>query len=170
MKIIYLLACTVFVLAGIKSHGQDARGRSLSDLWEEAFSNYPGLDVYRSLQRQADINQRLTRNQYLPEVYLQGQTSLGTQNAISGTFFPLPGLYTIGGAGLANASDLGGNMFGSVLMDWRFLQFGKQEKSQEAAKIMANGAMHRVNAEQLSMKAEITRKHDELTRKIDFSK
>lgn len=157
MKITYLLACTVFVLAGIKTYGQESPGLSLPDLWEEAFSNYPSLEAYRSQQRQADFNQRLTRNQYLPEVYLQAQTSLGTQNAISGSFFPLAGLYNVSGSELNGTSNHGTNTFGSVIMDWKFLQFGKQKKSQEAAKIISSQAMHRLNVEQLRMQAEISR-------------
>lgn len=159
MKTKYLLACTVLMLAGIKTHGQDSAGLSLPDLWEEAFANYPSLEAYRSQQRQADFNQRLTRNQYLPDLYLQAQTSLGTQNAISGSFFPLAGLYNVNGSEFNSASDHGTNTFGSVTMDWTFLQFGKQKKSQEAAKIISSQATHILNVERLRMQAEISRSY-----------
>lgn len=157
MKSTYLLACIIFMLAGIKAHGQDRPGLSLSELWERAFATYPSLEAYRSQQRQADIHQRLTYNQYLPDVQLQAQSSVGTQHAIGGSFFPLPGLYNVNGSESGNTSNHGTNTFGSVVMDWKFLQFGKQKKSQEAAKIFSRQAMHRLSVEQLKIQAEISR-------------
>src|SRR3546814_4235663 len=97
------------------------------------------------------------RNQFLPDMYLQAQSSLGTQNAISGSFFPLPGLYNVNGSETGSASDHETNLFGSVMMDWKFLQFGRQKKSLESAKIFSNQAMHRLDAEQLTIQAELGR-------------
>lgn len=161
MKIIHLLACIVFVLAGINASGQDRHGLSLPELWTQALANYPGLEAYRSQLRQADIERRLMRNQFLPDMYLQAQSSLGTQNAISGSFFPLPGLYNVNGSETGSASDHETNLFGSVMMDWKFLQFGRQKKSLESAKIFSNQAMHRLDAEQLTIQAELSRDYFE---------
>ncbi|HEU5148096.1 MAG TPA: TolC family protein [Chryseosolibacter sp.] len=159
MKFRSLLACVVFALAGINSHGQDRHGLSLPQLWKQALANYPSLEAYRSQLRQADIDRRLTHNQYLPDMYLQAQTSVGTQNPISGSSFPLPGVYNVNGS--ESGHHPGTNIFGSVMMDWKFFQFGKQKKSHEAATIFSSQAMHRLDVEQISIQAEVSRRYFE---------
>lgn len=155
------MACLLFVAASTKGHGQDT-GLSLPQLWERAFADYPGLDIYRSQQREADIDAKLTRNQYLPDVHLQAQNTLGTQNAVSGAFFPLHGLYNVNGSGLDNASDHAANTFGSVMIDWKFLQFGKQKKLQQAADIITHQTAHRFDVERLTIQAELSRLYFQL--------
>lgn len=162
MKFRSLMACLLFVAASMKGHGQDSTGLSLPQLWEHAFANYPSLDIYRSQKRQADIDKKLTRNQYLPDVHLQAQNTFGTQNAVSGAFFPLPGLYNVNGSGLDNASDHAANTFGSVAIDWKFLQFGKQKISEQAAEIFTNQAAHRIDVERLYIQAELSRLYFQL--------
>lgn len=162
MKFSYLLTCMVFLLVSLKGFGQDTTGLSLPRLWEQAFANYPSLEAYRSQQRQANINQKLTRNQYLPNVLLQAQNTMGTQHGINGAFFPLPGLFNVNGAGINSGADYAANMFGSVVMDWQFMQFGRQKKSMEAAAVLSNQAAHRLNAEQVAVQAALSRDYFQL--------
>lgn len=162
MKHSFLLVSLCLGLISAKSFGQDTAALSLSQLWEQAFAHYPSLEAYQSQLRQATINQKLTRNQQLPEVVLQAQNTLGTQNTIGGAFFPLPGIYNVNGSGIEQSDDLAANMFGSVVMDWKFLQFGKQQKSMEAAKVLVNQATNQIQVEQLAVQAALSRTYFQL--------
>ena len=153
----YLLVCLFLGLTSVKGYGQDNHALSLPQLWEQAFAHYPSLEAYQARLNGARLNQKLVRNQYLPEVQLQVQNTVGTQNAVGGAFFPLPGLYNVGGSGIGNAADPATNLFGSLVVDWQFLQFGRQKKSVEAAGILAEQATHRLGAERLAIQAELSR-------------
>lgn len=156
MKFRYFLACNIILLVSTKGFGQETTGMSLPQLWEQAFDNYPSLDAYRAQQRQANINQKLTGNQYLPDIMLQAQNTFGTQKGINGAFFPLPGLFTVNGADQNNSSNYAANMFGSVVLDWKFTQFGKQKRSMEAAEILTVQATHRLNLERLTIQSAVS--------------
>ena len=158
----YLLVCLFLGLTSVKGYGQNTHALSLPQLWEQAFTHYPGIEAYQARLNSAKLNQKLVRNQYLPEVQLQVQNTIGSQNAVGGAFFPLPGLYNVGGSGIGNATDPAANLYGSLVVDWQFLQFGKQKKSVEAAGILAEQASHRLSAEQLAIQAELSRTYFQL--------
>ena len=158
----YLLVCLFLGYTSVKGYGQDTNALSLPQLWEQAFAHYPSLEAYQARLNQARLNQKLVRNQYLPQLLLQVQNTVGTQNAVGGAFFPLPGLYNVAGSGIRNGADPAANLFGSLVVDWQFLQFGRQKKSTEAAGILSEQATHRLNAEQLTIQAELSRTYFQL--------
>ena len=158
----YLLVCLFLGFTSVNGYGQDTNALSLARLWEQAFAHYPSLEAYQARLNQARLNQKLVRNQYLPQLQLQVQNTVGTQNSVGGAFFPMPGLYNVGGSGIANGADPAANLFGSLVVDWQFLQFGKQKKSVEAAGILSQQATHRLDAEQLRIQAELSRTYIQL--------
>lgn len=162
MKYRILLLSLLCGLSSINSYGQDTTKLSLPELWEHALANYPSLKAYQSLVNQARIEQKLERHQYLPDIQLQAQNTIGSQNAVGGAFFPMPGLYNVGGSGIGDAIDPAANLFGSVVVDWQFFQFGKQKNSIEAAHILAEQTKHRLSAEQLVIQVELSRTYFQL--------
>lgn len=157
MQYRYLLACLLLALVSIEGHGQDNRVMSLPQLWEQAFNNYPSLAAYQARLQQATLDQKLARNQKLPQLNLQVQNTIGTQNTIGGAFFPLPGSYNVAGSGIGNTAGPSANLLGSLIMDWEFLQFGRQKKTMEAAAIMTRHAGYRLEAAQVTIQAELSR-------------
>lgn len=162
MRYRFLLPCLLLWLVSIRSSGQGNPATSLSDLWEQAFANYPSLEAYQARLRQADYQKKLVRNQYLPQVLLQAQNTMGTNQSVGGAFFPLPGIYNIGGSGDEDPGDLSANLFGSITVNWEFLQFGKQKKSLEATEILTRQIKHRLEVEQLIIQEELTRAYFQL--------
>src|SRR5690606_30277888 len=82
------------------------------------------------------------------------QSSVGTHNAVSGSFFPLPGLYNINGSPVG---ETGTNLFGSVTFDWKVFQFGKQKKLLDAAGTISGKAMQGLHSEQLRIQSKVSR-------------
>lgn len=162
MKYKFLLVSLFLGLFSVRSFGQDTTALSLPQLWEQAFALYPSLEAYQSKIRQATINQQLVRQQQLPEVTLQAQNTLGSQNAMGGAFFPLPGLFNVNGADAENFSGPAANIFGAVVIDWKLVQFGKQRKSMEAAKVLTSQAAHGLQIERLSVQAALSRTYFQL--------
>jgi outer membrane protein TolC len=152
-----LLACLFLGLTSFKGYGQDPNVFSLPQLWEEAYTKYPSMKAYQARLEQAKLNQKLVRNQYLPDLRLQAQNTLGSQKAVGGAFFPLPGLYNVGGSGSELSTAPAVNLFGSAVLDWQFFQFGKHKKEVEAAKVLSREAGHQLQAEQLAIQGNVSR-------------
>ena len=158
----YMLSCLILGLVSYKSYGQSSNDLSLPVLWEQALSSYPGIKASRAQLKTSKLNQKLIRNQRLPQVQLQVQNTIGTQQSAGGAFFPLPGIYNIGGPAAGDVSGPAASMYGSMVMDWKFLQFGKQKKKEEAAEILSRQAMHRLSAEQLAVQVGVSRTYFDL--------
>lgn len=148
-----LLACLLLGAVSLKGFAQDSGKLTLPQLWDLAASGYPGIEAHKANLRKVQQNEKLVSLQYLPDISLQIQNSVGSQNPANGAFFPLPGLYNTGG-GIQGVSDPAANMFGSAVLDWKFFQFGKQKKAEEAARSMTRQAAFRLDAERLALQAE----------------
>ena len=159
MKFLFHAACLAIALISVNGYAQDTTPLSLPELWSQALSNYPSLEAYRAQYREAEVNEKAIRFEKVPELSLQLQNTVATQNAVSGSFFPLPGVYNVNGDGI----NLTNNMFGSAVLDWAFLQFGKQKKSQQAAAILTHQAKQRLDIEQLKIQTALSREY------FDFS-
>src|SRR5690554_369624 len=156
-----MLSCLFLWLYSIAGFGQDRQPLSLPQMWEQAYNNYPSLEAYQSQLRQAFYQKKLIQNKYLPQVLLQVQNTVGTNQSVGGAFFPLPGIYNIGGSEAGIPSDPSANTFGSVIMDWKFMQFGKQKKSVEASNIRISQATSLVEVEKLAIQTELSRNYIE---------
>jgi outer membrane protein TolC len=156
-----ILSCLFLWLYSTVSYGQDRQRLSLPQMWEQAYNNYPSVEAFESQLQQAIYQKKLVKNRYLPQVLLQAQNTVGTNQAVGGAFFPLPGIYNIGGSDAGIPSDPSANTFGSVTMDWKFMQFGKHRKSVEASDIRVNQATSQIAVEKLTIQTELSRDYIE---------
>src|SRR5690606_18567637 len=156
-----MLSCLFLWLYSITGFAQDGQRLSLSQMSQQAYKNFPSLAVYQSQLEQAVYERKLIHNKYLPRVLLQAQNTIGTNQAVGGAFFPLPGIYNIGGSDSALPSDPSANTFGSMTIDWRFMQFGRHKKSVEAGDILINQATSQIGAEKLAIQTELSRHYVE---------
>ena len=156
-----ILSCLFLWLYSTTSYGQDRQRLSLPQMWEQAYNNYPSVEAFESQLQQAIYQKKLVKNRYLPQILLQAQNTVGTNQAVGGAFFPLPGIYNIGGSDAGIPSDPSANTFGSVTMDWKFMQFGKHRKSVEASDIRVNQATSQIAVEKLTIQTELSRDYIE---------
>lgn len=156
-----MLSCLFLWLYSITGFGQDRQRLSLPQMWEKAYKNYPSIEAYQSQLQQAVYEKRLIQNKYLPQVLLQAQNTVGTNQAVGGAFFPLPGIYNIGGSDIGLPSDPSANTFASMTLDWKFMQFGRHKKSVEAGDIRINQATSQIGAEKLAIQTQLSRNYIE---------
>src|SRR5690606_37436251 len=156
-----MLSCLFLWLFSITGFGQDRQRLSLPQMWEQAYKNFPSLAAYQSQLEQAVYEKKLIQNKYLPQVLLQAQNTVGTNQAVGGAFFPLPGIYNIGGSDSALPSDPSANTFGSMTIDWRFMQFGRHKKSVEGGDILIIQAISQIDVEKLARQSKLSRHYIE---------
>lgn len=157
---LYLMA-VFMLLFNLKSFSQE-RQLSLSEAWEAALAEYPGLTEKQALIRESEYLKRETQNDFLPKVQLQVQNTYGTFAGSTGAFFPLPGTFSVSGNTSIPGQTTASSTFGSVLMDWRVFEFGRQRKAVQAAQANIQKAESIFDATKLSVKAKVSRLYSEI--------
>lgn len=155
----------LLMLTGISGYSQQHKELSLSQLWELTADQYPSLTEKQAKIGESEYRKKELRNAAIPQVQLQLQNSLGTFGGTSGAFFPVPGVFNVSGAGGTGQQGAGTttmNSFGSVLMDWKVSQFGKQQKMIEAAGYEVQESQSSYDASKLSLRAKTTRRYLDL--------
>ncbi|WP_316745978.1 TolC family protein [Pedobacter gandavensis] len=155
----------LLMLTSISGYSQAHKELSLSRLWELTADQYPSLAEKQAKIGESEYRKKELRNAAIPTVQLQLQNSLGTFEGTSGAFFPVPGVFNVsgtGGNGQQGAGTTTMNSFGSVLMDWKISQFGKQQKQIEAAGYEVQEAQSNYDASKLSLRAKTTRRYLDL--------
>ena len=152
------LATILLLLVSTRSYSQSEQHISISQIWDAAFANYPGLTEKNANIREAEYRKTEVQNGFLPQVHVQLQNTYGSYSGSTGAFFPLPGIFNISGNnrldGQPNAASYS---YGSVLMDWTLFEFGKQRKELEAAKYAVEEAESNFNAAKLQLQTKVTR-------------
>lgn len=158
-----LYLTTVFILlVNLTSFSQERR-LSLSEAWEAAFAGYPGLTEKQALIRESEYQKKELQNDFLPNVQLQVQNSYGTFAGSTGAFFPLPGTFNVSGnTAISGQAAAAANTFGSVLMDWRIFEFGRQRKAVQAAQTNIQKAESTFDAAKLSVQAKVSRLYSDI--------
>ena len=137
------LATALLLLVSIRSYSQNDKHISVSQAWEEAFTNYPGLVERKAQIRESEYWKTEIQYGFLPQVQVQLQNTYGSYAGSTGAFFPLPGIFNVSGNNRLNGQpDAAANSYGSVLMDWKLFEFGKQRKEVEAAKYGSDSAAY----------------------------
>lgn len=154
-----ILSCLFVCLCGITSYGQDNPRLSLGEMWEKAYAIYPSMEAYRSQLQQATYQRELVRHEYLPQVQLQLQNTLGTTQSVGGAFFPLPGIYNIGGTDKGISTNPSASLFGSVIVDWQIMQFGKKSKSMQAGSLGVSQATSMLETEKVAIQTALSRNY-----------
>jgi outer membrane protein TolC len=158
MKYLLQMLLVLFILWSKPSHAQQPPTLSLQQAWERANNHYPGLDERKYLIDEFKIRKKEVQSQALPQVQLQAQSSYGTLAGSTGAFFPIPGSFNVSGNNSMNPDiNAAHNTFGSVLMDWRIFEFGKQRNAVEAAEFQVKAAESSFDAAGLSLQSRVTK-------------
>ncbi|WP_316841552.1 TolC family protein [Pedobacter gandavensis] len=154
----------LLMLSGISGYSQQHKELSLSHLWELTVDQYPSLTEKQAKIGESEYRKKELHNAAIPQVQLQLQNSFGTFEGTNGAFFPVPGVFNVSGKGAADQPGSGTTMnsFGSVLMDWKVSQFGKQQKMIEAAGYEVQEAKSNYEASKLSLLAKTTGRYLDL--------
>lgn len=164
MKYTLQLALLVLMAFSNAVKAQQQAILTLKDAFAEADRTYPGLAERIAGVEEFEIRKKEVQSKSLPQVQLQAQQSYGTFQGSSGAFFPVPGVFNVTGnnIGLDAGSQATGNAFGSVLMDWKFFEFGRQRKSIDAAEYQVQGAKSSYEASRLSLHSKISQLYLEI--------
>lgn len=155
----------LLMLSSVGGYSQQHKELSLSRLWELTSDHYPSLTEKQARIEESEYRKKELRNAAIPQVQLQLQNSLGTFEGTNGAFFPVPGVFNVSGNGSIGRPGSGSNTmnsFGSVLMDWKVSQFGKQQKMIEAAGYEVQEAQRNFEASKLALRAKTTRHYLDL--------
>ena len=149
----------LLMLYSVGAYSQETKEGSLSYLWELMGNNYPTLTEKQARIEEFEYRKKELSTVALPQVQLQLQNSFGTFAGTNGAFFPIPGVFNVNGnvAKKPGAPGSTMNTFGSVLLDWKVSQFGKQQKMMEAAGYEVREAQSNYDASLLSLRAKMTR-------------
>ncbi|WP_423275085.1 TolC family protein, partial [Escherichia coli] len=74
------------------------RTYTLQKVWQKTLQQYPSLTSKKQLIEEQELKKELIKQQFLPEINIQAQQSYGSVQNVPGSFFPLPGIYTISGS------------------------------------------------------------------------
>ncbi|PTS99817.1 hypothetical protein DBR11_11540 [Pedobacter sp. HMWF019] len=153
------LLCLLFILFSIRSRAQQPINFSLKQAFKLADQTYPGLAEREARIGEYELRKQEAKSRSLPQIQLQVQNSYGTFEGTNGAFFPVPGVFNVSGSSKHenNSIQATGNTFGSVLMDWKFYEFGKQRKTIQAADYQLQGAKSSYEASSLSLHAKVSR-------------
>lgn len=159
MKYFLQMSLVLFILWSKSSQAQQIHTLSLKEAWEQANDNYPGLHERKYLIEEFKIRKKEVQSQALPQIQLQAQSSFGTLNSSAGAFFPVPGVFNLSGSNANLNPEINNvrNTFGSVLVDWRIFEFGRQRSAVEAAQYQVQAAESGYQATGLSLQSKVTR-------------
>lgn len=164
MKTPLYLTGVLLMLSGISGYSQVHKELSLSRLWELTAEQYPSLAEKQAKIGASEYRKTELRNAAIPQVQLQLQNSFGTFEGTNGAFFPIPGVFNLSGKAASDQPGSGTTMnsFGSVLMDWKVSQFGKQQKLIAVAGYEVQEAHSNYEASKLSLLANTTGRYLDL--------
>jgi outer membrane protein TolC len=127
-----LLFLLVLIPAGVV-----AQGLSLDDALENARNNYPSLRGKFSAIRAAESDAQALRMSFLPQAGVQTQALNATSNQVRGAYvsngglaLPIAGVRTDG-----FNSQAAWTSFGSVVIDWEAVTFGRRQARKNQARL-----------------------------------
>ena len=100
---------------------------SLQDVLQKTVEQYPSIASRKYEIERQQLRKDLVKKDQLPEVNFQAQQSYGSYQGVSGSFFPLSGIYNTSGSakGIDGASTSVANAYTSAVLHWDFIQFGR---------------------------------------------
>ncbi|GAC1425755.1 MAG: hypothetical protein NVS9B7_07460 [Flavisolibacter sp.] len=132
---------------------------SLPDVLKKTLDKYPSLVSKGNAIKQQVLRRHLINTEQLPEISFQGQQSYGTFQTISGSFFPLPGIYNTSGMekNIGQTSNAVFNLYNSAVLEWNFLQFGRVKSKLAQADAAVQVGTKALLMEQLRLNIASTR-------------
>ncbi len=146
-------------------HSAGAQVLTLEGALEATFSQYPTLAAQRSALDAIRANQRIIRDNRLPNVRLHDQIDLGTANGMSGSYFSL-GLIvpTSGGRRSENRMDLASGNIALASMDWEVYNFGRFSAEDKLARADVAVGEAALDREQFGLRQVVINTYVELIR------
>ena len=154
-KTIVIIA--LFMLCNNPSGYAQTKKYSIEEVWQKTLSFYPTLTSKKEFIEQQKIRKDLVRKQFSPEVVVQAQQTYGQSQNTPASIFPLPGVYTSTGSSQnlsgVNASS---SVFSSAILQWNFIQFGKQKTKLIVADEAINLSIAQLNEEEWKLLSKVT--------------
>ena len=117
-------------------YAQQSQG-TLGTVWSSVAQNYVGVHYQESLIQAASLQEQAVRTQRLPQLKTQFQNTYGTFEGSPGAFFPQAGFFNVSGSNNPlSGSAMTANTFGSALIDWELVSFGRIAKDNKRAETM----------------------------------
>lgn len=131
---------------------------TIEEVWQKTLNYYPSLNSKKELIEEQKVRKDLVRKQFSPEVVVQAQQTYGQSQNTPASFFPLPGVYTSTGSNQnpdgINASS---SVTSSAILQWNFIQFGRQKTKLHVADEAINVSISQLNAEEFKLLSKVTR-------------
>jgi outer membrane protein TolC len=164
MKYFLHLPCLLVILFSMQLRAQQIDSLHLSQAWDLAYKMHPTLTGQEALIGEYQLRKQEVKSRSLPQVQFQVQNAFGTFAGSSGAFFPVPGVFNVTGNNSRSdsAPNATGNTFGSVLMNWKVFEFGKQRTAIKGAEYQVQAAKSSYDAARIAMQAKITRLYIEV--------
>jgi len=91
-----------------------------------AEKNYPSIKAKEAAQQASGYHLRSVKDEYIPDFLIQDQDLFATANTVTGAYFSNEGLAIPVSGTLKNYSDQAvWNSFATLMVDWKFFNFGK---------------------------------------------
>ncbi|MBN8717987.1 Outer membrane protein TolC [Hydrobacter penzbergensis] len=134
------------------------RTYTLQKVWQKTLQQYPSLTSKKQLIEEQELKKELIKQQFLPEINIQAQQSYGSVQNVPGSFFPLPGIYTISGSNKPILEKTAGsNLYASAVLQWNFMQFGREQKKLDVADAAIRLSTNALKQEEWQMLSAVTR-------------
>jgi outer membrane protein TolC len=133
---------------------------SLEQVWQKTLRQYPSLSSKEHQIERQKLSKELIKKEQLPEVNFQGQQSYGSYHGVSGAFFPLPGIYNSSGTKVFDGKPSSiFNLYGSAILQWNFLQFGRIKSKLDVADAAINLSNTDLSQEQLRLESKAAQQY-----------
>jgi outer membrane protein TolC len=127
---------------------------SLEQVWQKTLHQYPSIFSKKYDIELQELNKDLIKKERLPEVNFQGQQSYGSYQGVSGASFPLSGIYNTSGSKALNGQPQSiSNLYGSAVLQWNFLQFGRIKSKLNVADAVIKLSNADLSKEQLRLQS-----------------
>lgn len=143
---------------------------SIEDVWSKTQHHYPSLSSKKYQIERQELNKNLVKKEWLPEVNIQSQTSYGSYQGVSGSFFPLPGIYNTSGnnKSISGQSKAVFNMYTSAILQWNFLQFGRIKTKLNAATAAIQISNEALAQEELRLQSSVAQQYFNVLKSTAF--
>ncbi|MGN6601232.1 MAG: TolC family protein [Ginsengibacter sp.] len=156
---IIVLGATIWLFAGQILYAQK-KIYSLEQVFEKTLWQYPSLSSKEFQIQRQKLSKELIKREQLPELNFQGQQSYGSYQGVSGAFFPLPGMYnTSGSKGSTEQPSSISNLYGSSVLQWDFLQFGRIKSKLKVADAAVELSSTALSREKLRLQTEVAQQY-----------
>lgn len=133
---------------------------SLEQVFQKTLSQYPSISSKKYQIERQELNKELVKKEQLPEINFQGQQSYGSYQGVSGASFPLPGIYNTSGSKALNGQPQSiSNLYGSAVLQWNFLQFGRIKSKLNVADAVIKLSNAGLSKEQLRLQSDAAQQY-----------